>query len=450
MGFLTERAELKSPHLGARRAVLDTLVRAWRLGELTVAPQADLVNLHCHTAFSYNGYGHMPSSLAWLAREQGWYALATVDFDVLDGVDECLWACDRVEVRAATGIETRVFLPEFAAREINSPGEPGVLYHAGIGFVSSSAPHPAAEVLARMRQGAAERNRDIVARINAYLVTVAVDYARDVLPLTPAGNATERHILMAYDVAARRVYPQRAALLTFWAAKLGLEAAKVDVALGPDPSPNELLRSKLMKRGGVGYVQPGPQTFPPVDQVIQATVACGAMPLFCWLDGSSEGEQHVEELLDLMLRKGVAAINIIPDRNWNYTDAQVRSAKVLELYKVVDLARSLDLPIIVGTEMNKPGQRLVDDLDAEPLRPLRQEFVRGADFCYGHTLLQRALGLGYQSAWSARHLPRRGERNAFYCAVGRAVAPGDEGLARVSALHADLGPDAILGRLGAG
>ena len=31
---------------------------------------------------------HSPSSLAWLAAERGWHGLATVDFDVLDGVGE--------------------------------------------------------------------------------------------------------------------------------------------------------------------------------------------------------------------------------------------------------------------------------------------------------------------------------------------------------------------------
>jgi hypothetical protein len=52
--------------------------------------------------------------------------MGIVDFDVLDGVDEFLDACELVGVRGSAGIETRVFLPEFATREINSPGEPGV------------------------------------------------------------------------------------------------------------------------------------------------------------------------------------------------------------------------------------------------------------------------------------------------------------------------------------
>jgi hypothetical protein len=62
------------------------------------------------------------------------------------------------------------------------------------------------------------------------------------------------------------------------------------------------------------------------------------------------------------------------------------------------MAQSLDLPINVGTEMNSYGQKLVDDFDAPELAPVRQAFMDGADFIYGHTALQRLLGLGYLSS----------------------------------------------------
>ena len=65
---------------------------------------------------------------------------------MLDAVDEFLAACDLAGVRGSAGIETRVFIPEFATREINSPGEPGVYYHMGIGFTSG---HRAARGRAR-------------------------------------------------------------------------------------------------------------------------------------------------------------------------------------------------------------------------------------------------------------------------------------------------------------
>ena len=447
MNLEQERLRLNDVQPAIRREALDSLLAACRAGTLTCSPQTSAVNLHCHTIFSYNGYGHSPTSLAWLAREQGWHAVGMVDFDVLDAVEECLAACDRTEVRGVAGLETRTFLPEYADREINSPGEPGVCYHIGLGFTSPIAPAPAATVLADMRRRAAERNRTLVTRVNAYLAPVTIDYDRDVLPLTPSGNATERHILVAYDSAARRVFPERDALLDFWANKLGLQVAAVAKFLGDVPFPHDAIRSKLMKRGGPGYMQPDAGTFPQFDAVNQAILACGALPICGWLDGMSAAEQKMDELLALMVAHGVVGVNIIPDRNWNIADPAERTRKVAKLHEVIALAEQMDLPVIVGTEMNKAGQKLVDDFDAEALRPYREVFVRGADFIYGHTVLQRALGLGYQSAWAQGHLPTRRERNAFYSAVGAVAQPGVETAARVAALDPSRGPDALLAQL---
>ncbi|NLD44388.1 MAG: hypothetical protein GX657_12960 [Chloroflexi bacterium] len=442
------RAELIDLDAATRRRGLEALATAREQGRLPRAECRDAVNMHCHTFYSYNGYGHSPSSLAWLAAEQGWRALATVDFDVLDGVGETLSACDRVAVRGASGLETRTYMPEFARWEINSPGEPGVCYHVGLGFTSSEAPAAAARVLREMRQGAERRNREMVARLNAHLEPLTIDYDRDVLPLTPAGNATERHILVAYDAAARRAFPERARLVDFWAARLGSDPAAVEGSLTPEPSPNDLIRSRLMKQGGVGYAQPDEGTFPPLEDVIRAIVACGAIPVCAWLDGSTEGEQHMDELLAWMVARGVGALNIIPERNWNYRDPAVREAKVRALYAVMDLARAHDLPVVVGTEMNKAGQPVVDDFGSEALRPLLPEFLRGADWIYGHTVLARALGRGYQSDWAARNLPQRNERNAFYAAVGAAAAPGTALGTGLAALGDVVeAPEALLARL---
>ncbi|MCX7670092.1 MAG: PHP domain-containing protein, partial [Anaerolineae bacterium] len=177
-------------------ALAELIARADR-GEIALPAASDVVNMHCHTFFSFNAYGYSPAALAWLAKKRGFRVVGIVDFDVLDGADEFLQACDLAGVRGSVGVETRVFVPEFATREINSPGEPGIYYHMGIGFTSSSVPPEAAPILAAMRERAERRNRAMLARLNAHLAPVAVDYDRDVLPLTPAGNATERHMLQA-------------------------------------------------------------------------------------------------------------------------------------------------------------------------------------------------------------------------------------------------------------
>jgi hypothetical protein len=199
-----------------------------------------------------------------------------------------------------------------------------------------------------------------------------------------------------------------------------------------------------MKRGGVGYVEASPESFPTVDEFHEMIARCGALPCFAWLDGTSAGERDIEELLELMVEKGAVAVNVIPDRNWNIKDPKTRRVKVQNLHDFVRLTQELDLPLNVGTEMNKYGLKLVDDFDAPELEPVRQAFLDGAYFVYGHTLMQRALSLGYQSAWAQSYLPTRRARNAFYTQVGCLVPPGQAGLARLQRLNATMSPSDIL------
>jgi hypothetical protein len=429
--------ELNDRAPAVRARALADLLSLVEQGDITLPPETDLVNMHCHTFFSFNAYGYSPSSLAWLARRRGFRLAGIVDFDVLDGVKEFLTACEAAGVRGSAGIETRLFVPEYATQEISSPGEPGVCYHMGIGFASGQVPAEAAAILADLRRLAARRNRDVIVRVNPYLAPVAIDYEQDVLPLTPAGNPTERHIVLAHIRAAERVMPNPVA---FWADRLESTAEEMAAIMADSPRFQNLIRARLMKQGGVGYVRPESGMFPTLEAFHTLIVACGALPCAAWLDGTSAAEQAIEEWLSFLINRGVVALNIIPDRNWNIADPGARRLKVRNLYRVVELAQELDLPLNVGTEMNSFGQKLVDQFDVEELAPVHQAFLDGAYFVYGHTLLQRALGMGYQSQWAQQQLPTRRARNEFYTQIGRAVPPGKQGVARLKRLDLAMPP----------
>jgi len=418
-------ANLNDFDLQVRSDALHALMGLAERGAIALPEPTEVANMHCHTFFSFNGYGHSPTSLAWLGKRQGFKLMGIVDFDVLDAIGEFLSACNTVGLRGSAGIETRVFVSEFATREINSPGEPGVYYHMGIGFATSQVPDAVTPILVDMRRRATERNQGMLARINAHLSPLSIDYEQDVLSLTPNGNATERHMLAAFVQAAKRSRPDP---ITFWAGKLNMEPEQIAEVFDDKPKFQNIVRAKLMKRDGVGYVQPGPDTFPTIEEFHQLILACGALPCVTWLDGTSAGEEAIEELLELLIDKGAVAMNIIPDRNWNIADPATKQRKVQKLYEVVETAEKYDLPLNIGTEMNAYGQKLVDDFDAPELAPVRQAFMDGAYFIYGHTVLQRLAGLGYQSEWVQNHLPSRRERNQFYTTVGKQVSPGKTGI----------------------
>ncbi|MFN2184026.1 MAG: hypothetical protein ACK2UU_08535 [Anaerolineae bacterium] len=437
-------SRLNSFEAEIRAAALRDLLALAEAGEIDLPAHSDVANMHCHSFFSFNAYGHSPTSIAWLAKRHGWRAAGIVDFDVLDGVDEFLAACEQAAVRGSTGIETRVFVPEYADQEINSPGEPGVCYHMGIGFASDQVPAAVAPILADLGQRADVRNQAILARVNPYLDPVSIDYEADVLPLTPAGHPTERHMVAAYIQAAEKTVPDPTA---FWAEKLDVALDQMATIMANAPRYQNLIRARLMKRGGVGYIQPKSGMFPSLEQFHRLIVACGALPCAAWLDGTTTVERDPEEWMGFLIDKGVVALNIIPDRNWYIADPSVKQTKVQNLYHIVEVAQQLDLLLNVGTEMNSFGQKQADDFSAPELAPVRDAFFEGAYAVYGHTAMQRILGLGYQSEWAQAHLPSRCERNRFYTRIGRQTPPGREGRTFLESLDATLTPGEMLARL---
>ena len=82
---------------------------------------------------------------------------------------------------------------------------------------------PQAAELACYKQRARERNESVLARVNPHLPDIALDYERDVLPLTPSGNATERHIISAYINQAIRRFEHPPAVADFWSPVLGVD-----------------------------------------------------------------------------------------------------------------------------------------------------------------------------------------------------------------------------------
>jgi phosphoribosylformylglycinamidine (FGAM) synthase-like enzyme len=183
------------------------------------------------------------------------------------------------------------------------------------------------------------------------------------------------------------------------------------------------IRAKTMKRGGVGYVQPDKGSFPLMADTNKFVLAAGGIPTVTWLDGTSAGEQAIEELLEVSKATGAAAINVIPDRNYGVGHGE---KKLANLYSVIELAEKLNLPVVVGTEMNSPGQKFVDDFDSKELSPLVPVFLKGAHIFYAHSVLQQQCGLGCTSDWAKNNFEGVAEKNEFFQKVGSFMQRQDE------------------------
>ena len=429
--------DLASLDSSRRHSALTQLAGLLKQGEITCPPAEAIANMHGHTFFSYNPDFYSPSQFAWLARRRGLGLAGLVDFDVLDGLEEFHEAGRLLELKTCVSIETRVFVPEFSSRVINSPGEPGIAYHMGVGFTAAPTTRWATEFLASLRETAGRRTRELTERVNAFLQPVELDHDRDVLPLTPQGNATERHLCLAYARKAAATFSDTQALAAFWADKLDTPADTLDLPEGPKLQAH--IRARTMKRGGVGYVQPDADSFPRLDDMNRFALEAGAIPTIAWLDGTTDGEQALDEWMDVASQSGAAAINLIPDRN--YTPG-VQDEKLNNLYEVVQKAERRGFPIIVGTELNGPGQKFVDDFDSEELKPLADGFMKGAYITFAHTALQATAGMGYLSEWAGAHFTDVHEKNTFYAECGRLLPSSYE--KPLSNVSADNTPDQVM------
>ena len=160
-------------------------------------------------------------------------------------------------------METRTFVGALRDVDTNSPGEHGVVYAMGAGFRRVPEPGSAeGRTLRGFRDKARERNLALVARMALSAPEVTLDYERDVLPLTPAGVATERHIVRAYVDKAMAL--RKTGASAFFAGLLGKDQATADRLLADRAALEEAVRARLIKRGGLAYAQPDESWFPPL------------------------------------------------------------------------------------------------------------------------------------------------------------------------------------------
>ncbi len=376
------------------------------------------VNMHFHSFYSYNAEFWSPVRIAWEAKQRALYASGIIDFDVLSGLEEFFKAGEILALRTNVGIETRAYLEEFEDKEIDSPGEPGVSYIAGTGFFKIPEKGSLeAKTLEMYRKKAASRNIGLIERINRHVPEIALNYS-EVIPLTPSGNATERHIVSAYIQKAAEVFTEPDQRVAYWTRILDLDLVSSRELLGSMHSFEDVVRSKFAKKGGFGYVQPSRETFPPVQDFFDFVRSCGAIPMESWLDGCSEGEKDGRTLLELSVSKGAAALNIIPNRNWNIADSELKAIKTQNLKEIVEIAVSMNLPLHIGTEMNKKGLPFVDDLEGADLNPYKEVFLKGARICVGHTILGRFANFSYVGQNAESDFGNPGRRNEFFASVG--------------------------------
>lgn len=191
--------KLNAPTKGERLANLKEVVKD------TVFPPMvpQYINNHIHTTYSFSPYS--PTAAVYAARMEGLCTAGIIDHDSISGAEEFLAAAINIDMPVTIGMECRASMDGTAmeGKRTNNPDQVGVSY-----MTIQSVPHDKiAEVnafFAPYRKARGERNQKMIAKINALLSGIELDYERDVLPLSEAkeeGGVTERHLMYALAIA---------------------------------------------------------------------------------------------------------------------------------------------------------------------------------------------------------------------------------------------------------
>ena len=89
-------------------------------------------------------------------------------------------------------------------------------------------------------------------------------------------------------------------------------------------------------------------------------------------------------------------------------------------------------------------KKLVDDFNIMELSPLKEVFIRGANFIHGHTQMQKRWGMGYQSPWALKYFKDRKSKNEFFISSGRLIVSSGSTTANYEGIDNKKTPDEVL------
>lgn len=432
-------AALDSHIPGRRRQALSDAVSLVAAGHVETRPAGSPPSLWTRTFNS--GGACSPSRLVWEARRQGLAVIGSCDPETLDTLPELYAAGDALGVRAAVSLETRVFAESNTAWERELFGEQRVLrvMAAGVAGIPAESTETGRR-MAFLREQSRRRCKAVVAKINSVLSPVAVNFERDVLPLTPYGNAADAHIAAAFAAQARRVFPAASDLAGFWAKALGCRYIEASRLLANHDALSRAIDEKLFVRGGSGYYSPDATSYPGVTQFFRDIAAAGAVPCLCWQDETFSGGAGVEALLDAAIGWGALCVGVKFPVVWS----ECRPGFAERLGRMAEAARARSLPLLVGSNMLRDGD-FGEWRDAAELHALREDFLAGAFWLYGHAFLARRAGMGFVSDWASNVFSGdRAAANEFYSEVGRRAEPGAELEGRAAMIGQHMWPDEVV------
>jgi hypothetical protein len=307
------------------------------------------VNAHFHTPYSFSAFDNI-AQITNKAEEEKISVLGINDFNTVTGHKEFHDLCSQNKKFPLFNIEFMGLLQEEKEKgiKINDPTNPGRIYFSGKGL-KYPCENKSEKVLEDLREICNKQTEEMIGKVNEHFVTSNVDINLDVNDIQKnyaKELVRERHIA---KVIREKIY----GLAKTKEEKLKLiskiyEGHSEAIDFENISAMENEIRSKLLKKGGVAFVEEDPKSFLPVEALVEWIVNAGGIPCYPVLLDDSKGnftdfEKDYSELLANLKKYSIPSLELIPVRN-----------KIHYVKEFVEFFNKNGIIVLLGTEHNTP------------------------------------------------------------------------------------------------
>jgi hypothetical protein len=282
-----------------------------------------LVNNHFHTPYSFSAFNNM-TEIFNQAKKEGIDVLGINDFITMEGYDEFNLLAYENKKFPLFNIEFMGLMKEEQKKGvlINDPNNPGRVYFCGKGLsFPANLSETNREILDSVMYNSLKQTEEMVVLLNKHLKKINSPFSLDFKEIQTEytrGLVRERHLAKALRIKINEHYKSEKSKKTFLKKLYDGKDSQVNIDI-PGDLDNEL-RAKLLKKGGVAFVEEDNDAFLSLTEIKEIILGAQGIPCYPVLLDDKAGnytdfEKDFPELLKSLTKNRVFAVELIPGRN---------------------------------------------------------------------------------------------------------------------------------------
>lgn len=310
------------------------------------------VNGHIHSPYSFSAFDDLEQAFR-MAVDEGVKVLGINDFNTTEGYHEFYQLSSKYNVFPLFNIEFMGLMKD-KQREgirINDPNNPGRIYFSGKGLdYPVSIGKESEKQISGIINESHQQVKAMIIKLNENLKEISPGMELDfdeIRKRYTRGMVRERHLARALRLMVFENIESATERIAFFKKLYGGKepVAEMDNIAAVE---NEI-RSRLLKAGGLAFVEEDPEAFLELEQIISIITDAGGIPCYPVLLDDANGrftefEGDMESLYQNLKSYNVSCIELIPGRNDH-----------IILKRFVSWFREKGFTVLFGTEHNSPS-----------------------------------------------------------------------------------------------